>query len=300
MRAALTVEKQVEIALWKLATPDSYRSVGNQFGVGKSTVGAAVMQVANAIKNLLISRVVILGNVQVIVDGFAAMGFPNCGGAIDGTHIPILAPEHHAGKYINRKGSFSIVLQALADHKERFTNINVGWPGKVHDAHIFRNSGLFQKLQEGTLFPDQKITVGDVEMPIVIFGDPAYPLMPWLMKPYTGSLDSSQELFNYRLSKCRMVVECAFGCLKVCWRSLLTRVDLSETNIPTVITACCALHNICESEEEIFMEGWEVEANHLAAGYAQSDTRAVRRAQEGGVCIREALKNSFMTGQATV
>ncbi|CAM4604178.1 unnamed protein product [Lepidochelys kempii] len=211
MRGALTVEKQVAIALWKLATPDSYRSVGNQFGVGKSTVGAAGMQVANAIKDLLISRVVTLGNVQVIVDGFAAMGFPNCGGAVDGTHIPILAPEHEAGEYINRKGYFSIVLQALVDHKGRFTNTNVGWPGKVHDACIFRNSGLFQKLHEGTLFPDQKITVGDVEMPIVILGDPAYPLMPWLMKPYPGSLDSSQELFNYRLSKCRMVVECAFG-----------------------------------------------------------------------------------------
>ncbi|CAM4660391.1 unnamed protein product [Lepidochelys olivacea] len=211
MRAALTVEKQVAIALWKLAMPYSYQSVGNQFGVGKSTVGAAVMQVANAIKDLLISRVVTLGNVQVIVDGFAAMGFPNCGGAVDGTHIPILAPEHEAGEYINHKGYFSIVVKALVDHKGRFTNINVGWPGKVHDTRIFRNSGLFQKLQEGTLFPDQKITVGDVEMPIVILGDPAYPLMPWLMKPYTGSLDSSQELFNYRLSKCRLVVECAFG-----------------------------------------------------------------------------------------
>ncbi|CAM4633656.1 unnamed protein product, partial [Lepidochelys olivacea] len=247
MRAALTVEKRVAIALWKLATPDSYQSVGNQFGVGKSTVGAAVMQVAHAIKDLLISRVVTLGNVQVIMDGFAAMGFPNCGGAIDGTHIPILAPEHQAAEYINRKGYFSIVLQALVDHKGRFTNINVGWPGKVHDARIFRNSGLFQKLQEGTLFPDQKITVGDVEMPICILGDPAYPSMPWLMKPYTGSLDSSQELFNYRLSKCRMVVECAFGRLKARWRSLLTRLDLSETNIPTVITACCVLHNICET-----------------------------------------------------
>ncbi|CAM4685680.1 unnamed protein product [Lepidochelys kempii] len=300
MRAALTVEKQVAIALWKLAMPNSYRSVGNQFGTGKSTVGAAVMQVANAIKDLLISRVVTLGNVQVIVDGFAAMGFPNCGGATDGTHIPVLAPEHQASEYINRKGYFSIVLQALVDHKGRFTNINVGWPGKVHDARIFRNSGLFQKLQERAFFPDQKITIGDVEMPTVILGNPAYPLMPWLMKPYTGSLDSSQELFNYRLSKSRMVVECAFGCLKVCWRSLLTRSDLSETNIPTVITACCVLHNICESKGETFMAGWEVEANRLAAGYAQPDTRVVRRAQEGAVHIREALKTSFMTGQATV
>ncbi|CAM4559028.1 unnamed protein product [Lepidochelys olivacea] len=300
MRAPLTVEKQVAIALWKLASPDSYRSVGNQFGVGKSTVGAAVMQVANAIKNPLISRVVTLGYVQVIVDGFAAVKLPNCGGAIDGTHIPILAPEHQAGEYINRKGYFSIVLQALVDHKGRFTNINMGWPGKVHDTHIFRNSGLFQKLQEGTLFPDQKITIGDVEMPTVILGDPAYPLMPWLMKPDTGSLDSSQELFNYRLSKCRMVVEFAFGCLKARWRSLLTRLDPSETNIPILIAACCVLHNMCESKGEMFMVGWEVESNCLATGYTEPDTRAVRRAQEGAVRIREALKTSFMTGQATV
>ncbi|CAM5127478.1 unnamed protein product [Eretmochelys imbricata] len=250
MRAALTVEKQVAKALWKLAKPDSCQSVGNQFGVGKSTVGAAVMQVANSIKGLLISRVVTLRNVQVIVDGFAAMGFPKCSGATDGTHIPILAPAHQAREYINRKGYFSIVLQALVDHKGHFTNINVGWQGKVHDARIFRNSGLFQKLQEGTLFPDQKITIGDVETPIVILGDHAYPLMPWLMKPYTGSLDNSQELFNYRLSKCRMVVECAFGHLKARWCSLLTRLDLSKTNIPTVITACCVLHNICKSKGE--------------------------------------------------
>ncbi|CAM5093289.1 unnamed protein product [Eretmochelys imbricata] len=223
MRAALTVHKQVAIALWKLATPDSYRSVGNQSGVGKSTVGGTVIQVANTITELLLSRVVTLGNVQVIVDGFAAMGFPNCGGAIDGTHIPILGLDHLGSQYINQMGYFSMVLQALVDYKGRFTNINVGWPGKVHDARIFRNSGLYEQLQKGTYFPDQKITVEDVEMPIVILGDPVYPLMPWLMKPYTGTLDSSQELFNYRLSKCRTVVEYAFGHLKARWRSLLTQ-----------------------------------------------------------------------------
>ncbi|XP_050796256.1 uncharacterized protein LOC127044962 [Gopherus flavomarginatus] len=223
--------------------PDSYRSVRNQFGVGKSTVGAAVMQVAKAIIKLLLRKVVTLGNVQVIVDGFAAKRLPNCGEAIGGTHIPFLAPEHQGTQYINRKGYFSMVLQALVDHKGRFTNIHVGWPERVHDAHVFRNTTLFKRLQQGNYFPDQKITVGDDEMPVVILGDPAYPLMPWLMKPYTGSLDSSQELFNYRLSKCRMVIECAFGRLKARWRTLLTRSDLSQTNVPFVIAACCVLHN---------------------------------------------------------
>ncbi|XP_065261278.1 uncharacterized protein LOC135879283 [Emys orbicularis] len=300
MRAALTVEKRVAIALWKFATRDCYRSVGNQFGVDKSTGGTAVIQVAKAITNLLLARVATLGNVQVIVDGFAAMGFPNCGEAIDGTHIPILAPDHLANQYVNRKRYFLMVLQALVDHKGRFIDINVGWPGKVHDARLFRNSGLFEQLQEGTYFPDQKITVGDVELPIVILGDPAYPLLPWLMKPYTGSLDSSKERLNYRLSKCRMVVECVFGRLKARWRCLLTRLDLSTTNIPIVIAACCVLLNICESKGEKFVVGWEVEANCLASDFEQPDTRAIRRAQVGALRIREALKTSFMTGQATV
>ncbi|KAG6926834.1 hypothetical protein G0U57_011028 [Chelydra serpentina] len=293
MRAALTIQKRVAIALWKLATPDSYRSVANQFGVGKSTVGVAVMQVAHAIVDLLLSKVVTLGDVQVIIDGFSTMGFPNCGGAIDGTHIPILGPDHQSSQYINRKGYFSMVLQALVDHKGRFTNINVGWPGKVHDARVFKNSGLFRRLQEGVYFPDRKITVGDVEMPIVILGDPAYPLMPWLMKPYTGALDTEKELFNYRL--CRMVVECAFGRLKGRWRSLLIRSDLSQTNIPIVIAACCVLHNLCESKGETFMAGWEVEANRLAADYAQPDTRAIRKSQRDALRIREALKASFQS-----
>uniref|UniRef100_A0A8C3H697 DDE Tnp4 domain-containing protein n=1 Tax=Chrysemys picta bellii TaxID=8478 RepID=A0A8C3H697_CHRPI len=239
MRAALTVEKRVVIALWKLATPDSYRSDGNQFGVGKSTVGAAVIQVARAMKDLVISRVVTLGNVQAIVDGFAAMGFPNCGGAIDGTHIPILAPEHQATEYINRKGYFSMLLQPLVDHKGRFTNINVGWPGKVHDARLF----------------------------------------------------SSQDVFHYRLSKCRMVVECAFGRLKARWRSLLTRSDFSEKKIPIVIAACCALHNICESKGETFMAGSEVQ--HLEAEFAQPESRAITGAQRGAARIRDALREQF-------
>ncbi|XP_074975976.1 uncharacterized protein LOC142069261 isoform X2 [Caretta caretta] len=44
MRATLPVEKRVAIALWKLATPDCYRLVANQFGVGKSTVGLSNMR----------------------------------------------------------------------------------------------------------------------------------------------------------------------------------------------------------------------------------------------------------------
>ncbi|CAM4535355.1 unnamed protein product [Lepidochelys kempii] len=151
LRAALMVEKQVAIAVWKLATSDSYRSVANQFGVGKWTAEIILMQVCRAINRILLRRTV----TPTLVGGFGQMGFPNCGGAIDDAHIPILAPAHRASKYVNRKGCFSLVLQVLVDHHWCFIDINAGWPGKMHDTRIFRNTGLLRKLQAGTFFPNQ-------------------------------------------------------------------------------------------------------------------------------------------------
>ena len=49
LRPAIPLEKRVAIALWKLATPDSYRSMGHQFGVGRSAVGYILMEVSHCL-----------------------------------------------------------------------------------------------------------------------------------------------------------------------------------------------------------------------------------------------------------
>ena len=33
-----------------------------------------------------------------------------------------------------------MILQGLVDHAGCFTNINVGWPGRVHDARVLNYS----------------------------------------------------------------------------------------------------------------------------------------------------------------
>ena len=75
-------------------------------------------------------------------------GFPMCAGAIDGTHIPIIAPKENKIDYVNRKGYHSVVMQAVVDCNYLFRDIVIGWPGSVrHDARILSNSKLYKKAE---------------------------------------------------------------------------------------------------------------------------------------------------------
>ena len=73
----------------------------------------------------------------------------------NGTYIPIITPDTNAKDYYNRKGFYSMLMQAVVDSNYCFTDIYIGWPGSIHDARVFSNSAIFQQGQSGTLFPDQ-------------------------------------------------------------------------------------------------------------------------------------------------
>ena len=180
-----------------------------------------------------------------------------CAGAIDGTHIPIIAPVVDQAHYVNRKGYDSIVMQAVVDSKYLFRDVVVGWPGSVHDALIFSNSGLCKKGNEGTLFSsDVNETIQGCEVQPLLLGDPAYPLLPWLVKGYPENSNTSdvERHFNYMLSRARMAVENTFGRWKGRFQKFLKRVDMQAVTLVNVVGASCILHNICELQDNVFLE----------------------------------------------
>lgn len=124
-RMSIPVEKRIAICLWHLATGEDLRSLGWRFDVAKSTSCEIINDVCQAIVSILLPQCITwpTGNaLRAVVDGFAAQwNFPQCAGAIDGTHIPITAPPDNPAYYYNRKGFYSIVLQAVVDHSYRYT-----------------------------------------------------------------------------------------------------------------------------------------------------------------------------------
>ena len=177
-------------------------------------------------------------------------------GAIDGSHVPVAAPVLNHSDYFNRKGWYSVVVQAVVDHRYRFLDVYTGWPGSVHDARIFAHSTLYKKGVAGELLPSETRQLCGVTIPLFLIGDSAYPLIPWLMKPYVQSLLTTDEKKKIIDSRARIVVENAFSRLKARWQRLMKRNDMLVENVPTIIAAACILHNVCEIHNETFDESW--------------------------------------------
>ena len=168
-------------------------------------------------------------------------GIPQVIGCIDGTHIPIKKPLENSHDYYCYKQFFSLNYQAICDEKGFFVDVEVRWPGSVHDARMFHNCEINQRFRDKEMPPFYKeIIPGHTPVPPLLLGDPN------LMKEYSSIIENKQINFNNRLRTARNQIEFAFGRLKGRWRILGRTIDLSLDMAVSVIYTCFVLHNFCE------------------------------------------------------
>ncbi|XP_023243392.1 putative nuclease HARBI1 isoform X1 [Centruroides sculpturatus] len=170
-------------------------------------------------------------------------GFPGVIGAIDGTHIPIIAPslndpDHKEFTYINRKGYHSINTQIVCDPDMKIISVNAKFPGSTHDSFIWKSCNLRRAFIEGRIQTNNNAW---------LIGDSGYPMEPWLLTPILDAQQQNEQKYNSSLISTRIIVERCNGLLKSRFRCLHKHrvLNYSPYKAGLIINACAVLHNMC-------------------------------------------------------
>ena len=117
---------------------------------------------------------------------------PNTVGAIDRKHVSIQCPPNSGSDYYNYKKYFSLVLMASCNARLLFDWIDIGAYGKEGDSSVFASSTMAAALENNTLclpgYSNLVYSDPPVKTPNFFVADEAFPLKPYIMKPYPGRL----------------------------------------------------------------------------------------------------------------
>lgn len=288
-----------------LGTGASMVSLAFYFVRGHSTVSNIIASTVIAIWKALHAEYMPTPNENIwmnIAQRFEELwNLPNCIGSLDGKHIRIQKLPHAGSLDFNYKHYHSILMLGCADADGNFTSIETGFYGRMSDGGVLRESRLGQWLdRDGLHIPNPRSLPDDdnnTEFPFYFIGGEAFPLKKTLMTPYKQrGLSNIRRIFNYRLSRARRTVECAFGMMSQKFLVLKTCiVSSNRTHIENIIKACCILHNFVrkrEGREYVIIEN-EDELENTRPAYMEARNFAL--ANHRPVSYRNYLADYFLS-----
>lgn len=109
-------------------------------------------------------------------------GFPQAFGYVDRTHIPVMQPLKNPHDYFSYKMKYTLNVQGTCNWRRLFMDVDVRWPGSVHNGRVFANSRINKllKVKKLPMFYKEMLP-GHDKVPVILLGDPAYPLLPYYM-----------------------------------------------------------------------------------------------------------------------
>ena len=256
-RSPISPGERLAVTLRFLATGDSMQTIAFSYRLGHSTVCNIIEDTCDGLWSTLAPEYLRTPSCaeewETISRGFSTLwNFPHCIGAIDGKHVVMQAPPSAGSMYYNYKHTHSIVLMAVCDAQYCFTLVDIGDYGRHSDGGVLTHSNFGQAMDSGTLsVPEPDNLPGTTTtLPFVFVGDAAFPLKTYMLRPYPGRyLGEDRQIFNYRLSRARRVIENTFGIMAARFRVFRRPIVAHPDKVTKITKAACVLHNylkICD------------------------------------------------------
>lgn len=242
---------------WKLSTHTNNSLLFYDY-IGETTAQQIYNETIRAIVDVLYDEQVLAclpRNAEEMIRLQRHMEFPYAFAAIDGCHLRLIRCPPGPGTrkdYWCFKSFYSIIMMAMVDGRGRFLWCSAGMPGNCHDSTLLQSSGIWPRLR--TLCQVVQERVGDVMVPAMILGDNAFPFRSYLMKRFShANRTPEQRAFNKRHASSRVVIENAFGSLKMRFREVFRGSESSPENLKFAALAAVTIHNLMLDRNEPMM-----------------------------------------------
>ncbi|KAM6567969.1 hypothetical protein CsatA_027097 [Cannabis sativa] len=244
----ISVEEAVVMFLWIVTHNQRVRTVAERYQHSVETVCRQFSRVLDALCYLRneVIKPIDFNTVQPEIQNNSKYfpWFKDCVGAIDGTHVSAVAPALKQLAYRGRKVDVTQNVMAACSFNMMFTYVYAGWEGTANDSRVLQDA--IRKDDSFPMPPQGKYYVVDS----------GYPNMPGFLAPYRGERyhlrrfrgrgnhpRGAMELFNYRHSSLRNVIERCFGLLKARFPILKSMPPYLLGKQRRIPIACCAIHN---------------------------------------------------------
>ena len=141
MRETILVENRITMSLQRLGTKNTLCTIGEVNGVAESTLLEIIRNFYRLVRVHLLGTFIQFPSpawFRVLAQEFEAFyGIPHIIGAIDGSHIPILALIIKGEDYYYRKSFHLALLQGIVDTKCVFLDSEFKWAEVCTIGHCF-------------------------------------------------------------------------------------------------------------------------------------------------------------------
>ena len=258
-RRALTVEQRVAVSLWRLATGDSFRNCASKFGIGPSTADVTSEKFLKALLGRAGDFIYFPQTENEIGQArrqFSELtDFPRVIGVLGTERFEVAPTEMNFRHYFDGDQHYSAALQVVVSAEGKFIDVSAGHSACLGHAEIFKSSSLYQRITEGKVLANYRVSVGTCEVGLLLVGAQGYSCQRYLMVPYSDCEPQTPvkaTVYNSSLEKALGKLNEVLCQLKGRWGCLQKRLDENPERLPKTLQCCCILHNICKMQGDTF------------------------------------------------